>query len=79
MHCAAEIYKILKSIETTTSHEAVRRAGDISARLEFARIDDIIDEGLHEYLIDFLDRIGELGTQIHQGFFSPQQWEARLA
>lgn len=79
IHCASEIYRIVKTLETSTSFEAIRKAGDLSARLEFARIDDIIHAGLHEYLIDFLTRTGELGAEIHQGFFAPQQWEARLA
>ena len=41
----------------------------LRADLRFARIDDIIKQGLHEYLTQFLDRIIEIGEQINVTYF----------
>ena len=37
------------------------------AQLRFARIDQVIEDGLHEYLTDVVDRTRELGTRIAKG------------
>lgn len=68
--CAAEIYSMLQVLSGTTGREAERLAGALNARLQFTRIDDIIAAGLHEYLMDFLERIDALGTEVHQSFFA---------
>jgi len=78
-NCSNEIYGMLSRIVGSRGHEALRKAGDLNARLEFGRIEDIFAGGLHEYLIDFLDRTGELGAEIHQDFFASQEMEMRLA
>jgi uncharacterized alpha-E superfamily protein len=78
-HCATEIYSMLNRILGNKGHEALRKAGDLNARLEFGRMDEIIAGGLHEYLTDFLDRTGELGAEIHQEFFASTEPEMRLA
>ena len=36
------------------------------------RIDDILAESLHQYLIDFMDRIYELGDGIRRDFLVPE-------
>ena len=51
--------------------ETERQAGVLHARLHFARIDDVLAGGLHEYLTDFMDRIYELGDGISQDFLIP--------
>lgn len=68
--CMAEAYEIFKTISTPYSGEAVRRAGELHAALQFGRIDVIFSSGLHEYLTAFLDRLGELGSEINRSFFN---------
>ena len=44
--------------------ELARLAGELHARLHYGRTDDIVRQGLHEYLMDFLQRISALGDEI---------------
>ena len=78
-NCSGEIYTMLQILAGNTGQEAERQAGELNARLAFARIEDIIEGGLHEYLLDFLERTGDLGAEIHRSFFASLQTEARLA
>jgi uncharacterized alpha-E superfamily protein len=78
-NCASEIYSMLQTLAGTTGKEAERQAGELNARLAYARMDDVMEEGLHEYLLDFLRRTAELGAEIHRSFFASLQTEARLA
>jgi uncharacterized alpha-E superfamily protein len=39
--------------------------------LEFARIDEILSTGLHAFLTQFLDRVGDLGLGISKDFLMP--------
>jgi uncharacterized alpha-E superfamily protein len=73
--CMNELYTILENIGGDASREPERMAGELHARLHYARIDDVLRAGLHEYLLDFLDRIGDLGNEISDSFFSGQAGE----
>ncbi len=44
--------------------ECHRLAGEISARLLYGRIDAIFRNGLHEFLVDILDRTADLGEEV---------------
>jgi uncharacterized alpha-E superfamily protein len=48
----------------------MRRAGLLQAQIQFASIDDILAQGLHAYLTQFLERIGQLGEGISQDFLA---------
>ena len=37
------------------------------AHLRFANIDTVIEDGLHEYLTDVIDRTRDLGAEIAKG------------
>jgi uncharacterized alpha-E superfamily protein len=41
------------------------------ARLRYARIDDILEIGLHRYLTEFLERTADLGNRIALDFLVP--------
>ncbi len=77
--CTVEIFRMLETLAGNTGEEARRQAGELKARLEFARMDDIMGAGLHEYLLDFLDRIGVLGAEIHRSFFASLETESLVA
>ena len=44
---------------------------DVYKRQHYARIEDILEQGLHEWLTDFMDRIYMLGDGISKAFLVP--------
>lgn len=69
--CTRGIVRVLEQIRNAQSAETERLAGILHARIHYARIDDILRQGLHEYLTDFMDRIYELGDGIGHDFLVP--------
>jgi uncharacterized alpha-E superfamily protein len=69
--CMADVYSIIKQLAPEPRAEVLRLAGEIHAHLRFGRIEQIFDEGLHEYLTDFLKRINDLSGEIHDTYFRP--------
>jgi len=69
--CMTEVYDNLKAVASSQSTETERRAGEIQASLRFGRIHDVFRGGLHEYLVQFLARISDLGDRIAQDFLVP--------
>jgi len=61
----------LARISNQRSTETERRAGMLCAELQYGRVEDILDSGLHQYLEHFLDRINDLGNRISQDFLVP--------
>jgi uncharacterized alpha-E superfamily protein len=53
------------------SREIERQAGELHARLHYGRTDDIMEFGLHEYLMEFLEHISELGAEVSRTFLVP--------
>ena len=69
--CLKEVHQILGMVANARSVETQRRAGLAYSRLRYARIEDILDVGLHGYLTEFLDSIAALGNGIAQDFLVP--------
>lgn len=67
--CLDEIQSILAQINGISGVESRRRAGELHASLHFARMENIFQCGLHEYLTDFLARITKLAEEIQSSFF----------
>ncbi|HET8819342.1 MAG TPA: alpha-E domain-containing protein [Xanthomonadaceae bacterium] len=68
--CYEQITQHLDAIQaqdTQLSVDARRQAHVMHAQLRFARIDQVIDDGLHEYLTDVVDRTSDLGERIAKG------------
>jgi uncharacterized alpha-E superfamily protein len=61
----------LKVLCDEQNWELERMSGELHARLEFGRTEDIMRVGLHEYLLDFLERISALATEITGRFLAP--------
>lgn len=68
--CVNDVYQILQMLAPHRS-EVLRLAGELDARLRFARIQDVFAQGLHEYLTDFLRRITALAAEVSATFFTP--------
>ncbi len=66
--CLNEITQTLEQIGGGRGIEAKRLAAELHARLHYARIDEVIDEGLQDYLEHFLTDINELGARIYSAY-----------
>ncbi|URI09116.1 alpha-E domain-containing protein [Aquincola tertiaricarbonis] len=69
--CLNEVVTNLRLVANDQSRETLRRAGRIRADLMYGRIDEILATGLHAYLTQFLDRVGDLGVGISRDFLVP--------
>ncbi len=69
--CMNLINDTLANLCDARNDELGRLAGELHARLHYGRTDDIIRQGLHEYLMDFLERISALGDEISRRFLVP--------
>jgi len=69
--CLNGVVKNLDLIANSNSGETQRQAGMLNAQLRYGRIEDILEHGLHEWLIDFMDRIYLLGNGISKDFLVP--------
>jgi len=69
--CMNETYEIIKELSDAERLEPERLAGEIHSQLHYAKIETIFEFGLHEYLMDFLDKIGELNAEIDNHFLVP--------
>lgn len=71
MGCMEEVVANLNYVRNDNSAETERFAGRLHAELKFASIDDILEEGLHDYLDRFLADINELGNRVSRDFLMP--------
>ncbi|MDB5916404.1 MAG: alpha-E protein [Massilia sp.] len=69
--CMAAVVANLGEISNGQSRDTERFAGKLHADLQFALIEDILEEGLHDYLTLFLAAIEELGKRISRDFLIP--------
>ena len=69
--CMNFIHDTLGLLCDEHSRELERQAGELHARLHYARTDDIMEFGLHEYLMEFLEHISRLGAEITRVFLVP--------
>jgi uncharacterized alpha-E superfamily protein len=61
----------LSLVANDQSAETQRVAGKLRAELQYGHIDEILANGLHAYLTQFLDRINVLGARISRDFLVP--------
>ena len=69
--CMDQVVANLKAVSNEVSVDTERLAGKIHSELQFARIEDILDAGLHDTLSDFMERIFELGNRVSRDFLVP--------
>jgi uncharacterized alpha-E superfamily protein len=66
-----EVVNNLNVVANDASAETLRRAGKLKADLQYARIDEILANGLHAFLTQVLDRVNALGARISRDFLVP--------
>jgi uncharacterized alpha-E superfamily protein len=69
--CMNALMLNLGLVANAQSDDTVRRAGRLHSDLKYGRIDEILATGLHAYLTQFLDRVGDLGVGISRDFLVP--------
>ncbi|MDB5764858.1 MAG: alpha-E protein [Herminiimonas sp.] len=69
--CMDEVVANLGHVDNEASADTERFAGKLHAELKFSRIEDILAEGLHDYLTQFLENIFELGNRVSRDFLVP--------
>ncbi|MEG3002837.1 MAG: alpha-E domain-containing protein [Comamonas sp.] len=67
-----ELMDNLRQVGQQDMSESLRSAGQLLAQLQYGRITEILDTGLHAYLTQFLDRVNLLGGQISRDFLAPE-------
>jgi uncharacterized alpha-E superfamily protein len=74
--CMAGVVANLGDVSNDLSRETERFAGKLHAKLQFASIDEVLEQGLHDYLTEFLASINELGNRLSTNFLVPAPIEA---
>ncbi len=69
--CMNEVVGNLRQVANQQSADTLRRAGRLQSDLQYGQIDEILNTGLHAYLTQFLDRVGNLGVGISRDFLVP--------
>ena len=68
--CLNELVNNLGLVANSQSEDTQRRAGRLRSDLQFGRIDEILDDGLHAFLTHFLNRINDIGDRIARDFLA---------
>jgi uncharacterized alpha-E superfamily protein len=68
--CTSELVNNLTQVANQHSGDTLRRAGRLRSDLQYGRIDEILDDGLHAYLTRFLNRINDIGDRIAKDFLA---------
>ncbi|MBI1777457.1 MAG: alpha-E domain-containing protein [Proteobacteria bacterium] len=71
--CFQEVTDILTQLreEFGRNYQSTRLAQEMLARLRYGTIEEVFEQGLHEFLTEFVDRIVWLGESITQDFLHP--------
>lgn len=68
--CFDEIMPILERLCGARGRECLRQAGELHASLHYGRMEDIFQDGLHEFLHDFITDNNGLGMEIQHTFLN---------
>jgi uncharacterized alpha-E superfamily protein len=66
--CYDQVADLLNRLTDGRRLECERMAGEFSSRLRYARIEKVLAGGLHDFLMEVLDRNAELHGQISRDF-----------
>ena len=66
------LHAITGSPNGTFQNLAERSLGRLRSELDYAQVDDIIGQGLHEFVDRFQNKLNAVGSAIHETFFAPR-------
>ena len=69
--CMDEVVHNIERVCGSTDCPSCRLAGKLRAELQFTSIDEILANGLHAFLTQFLDRINLIGAEVSREFLIP--------
>ncbi len=69
--CMNEIHEILRDLCRRESMEPERLAGELHAQLHYGQVEQIMETGLHEYLMVFLKKLHTLNDELNRHFLTP--------
>lgn len=70
MRAQNSVMKITGSPEGTFHCRSEQLLGRLRSELDYTSIDDVIRQGMHEYIDAFQTRLNQIGSSIHQDFFT---------
>ena len=70
VHAQASLHAITGTAMGTYRLNSEQLLGRMRAEFDYTGVDEIIGRGLHEFVVDFQDRLNMAGTFIHQDFFT---------
>ena len=68
--CFDEIAPILEYLCRKRGGECLRQAGELHARLHYGHMESIFQEGLHEFLLDFIVHHNQMSNEIQRTFLN---------
>lgn len=70
--CMASLHEIIEAMmQGNVLAEVERLAGRMHSELRYARVESIIETGLHDWIETFLAQTSELHVELNQRFFAP--------
>lgn len=66
--CTEELNLMLAGLPGENGRSAQRMAAELDARLRYTSIEEVLDEGLHVWLTDFILLVRQLGSAIHTSY-----------
>ena len=66
--CVIELHRVLASLPGENGREAKRLAAGLEARLRYTSIDEVLEEGLHAWIGDFIVHVRQLGSAINTAY-----------
>lgn len=71
--CVGQVVDLLSKIKNSQSSKTITQARNLLAQLRDAHIGEILEQGLHAFLTDFLVRINGVGSGISRDFLLPME------
>lgn len=68
--CTHNLHQVLRALAGGQALEVVRQAGALSAHTRYARIDEILGDGLEPWLQQAMERLARLGGAVHRQFMT---------
>ncbi len=66
--CLEELQAILSSLPGDNGRPAQRLAAELVARVRYTGINDVFEQGLHDWITESIDQLRQLGLAIHSAY-----------
>lgn len=66
--CLEELRSILASLPGENGRPAQRLAAEMEARVRYTVINEVFEQGMHDWITEQIDLLGQLGTAIHRSY-----------